>query len=156
MNEHDPIIEKALFRFQIISAYLAANPPRGKRRQLLEQLASKSWMLSSGQIVTVKVETIRYWLRLYRLGGFEALKDKLRSDRGVRAIPQELIDEVCKMKLQVPERSIERIITIMENLQLAPPGLLRRSTLHRALKARGLSKRKLTIPDRQDLDRLCK
>lgn len=153
MDEHDPIIEKALFRFQIISAYLADDPPRGKRRQLLEQLAAKSWMLSSGQIVTVKVETIRYWLRLYRLGGFEALKDKPRSDRGVRAIPQQLLDEACKMKLQVPERSIERLITIMENMQLAPPGLLRRSTLHRALKARGLSKRKLTIPDRQDLER---
>jgi putative transposase len=41
----------------------------------------------------------------------------------------------------------------MENMQLAPPGLLRRSTLHRALQAKGLSKRKLTLPDRRDLDR---
>jgi transposase InsO family protein len=110
-------------------------------------------MLQSGEVITVKAETIRYWLRMYRVGGFEALKDKPRSDRGIRAIPQGLIDQACKLKLQVPERSIERIIAIMENMQLAPPGLLRRSTLHRALKARGLSKRKLTIPDRKDLDR---
>lgn len=153
MDDHDPITQKALFRYQIISGYLAADPARGKRRQILEQLAGKSWMLQSGETATVKAETLRYWLRLYRRGGFEALKDKPRSDQGIRAIPKELIDQACKLKLQVPERSIERIITIMENMQLAPPGLLRRSTLHRALKEKGLSHRKLSIPDRQDLDR---
>jgi putative transposase len=153
MDDHDPITRKALFRYQIISAYLALDPPRGKRRLMLEQLAAKTWMLQSGEVFTVKAETIRYWLRMYRSGGFEALKDKPRSDQGIRAIPQDLIDQACKLKLQVPERSIERIIAIIENIQLAPPGLLRRSTLHRALKARGLSKRKLTIPDRKDLDR---
>ena len=153
MTDHDQITRKALVRFQIISAYLAANPPRGKRRQMLEHLAAKTWFLESGEVVTVKSETIRYWLRMYRLGGFEALKDKPRKDQGIRAIPEDLIEKACKLKHEVPERSIERIITIMENLQMAPPGLLRRSTLHRALKARGLSARKLVIPDNQDLDR---
>ena len=153
MPDHDPITQKALWRFQIISAYLAADPPRGKRRQMLEHLAAKTWMLESGEVVTVKTETIRYWLRIYRLGGFEALKDKPRSDQGVRAIPKEIIECACKLKCEVPERTIDRIITIMENLQMAPPGLLRRSTLHRALQARGLSARKLKIPDDQDLDR---
>ena len=153
MADQDRITQRALLRFQIISAYLAADPPRGKRRQMLEHLAAKTWMLGSGEIITVKAETIRYWLRLYRLGGFEALKDKPRSDQGVRAIPPELIETACKLKLEVPERTVERIITIMESMQLAQPGLVRRSTLHRALQARGLSARKLAIPERQDLDR---
>jgi len=124
MTDHDSITKKALLRFQIISAYLATNPPRGKRRQMLEHLAAKSWFLESGEVITVKPETIRYWLRIYRLGGFEALKDKPRKDRGIRAIPKDLIEKACKLKLEVPERSIERIITIMENMQLAPPGPL--------------------------------
>jgi putative transposase len=153
MHDQDPITQRALFRYQVISGYLAADPCRGKRRLILEKLAGKSWMLPSGEPASVKAETIRYWLRLYRRGGFEALKDKPRSDQGIRAIPEELIEQACKLKLQVPERSIERIIAIMENMQLAPPGLLRRSTLHRALKKKGLSRRKLSIPDRQDLDR---
>jgi len=153
MTDSEPIIQKALFRYQVISGYLAADPPRGKRRLVLEQLAAKTWTLQSGEAAEVKAETIRYWLRLYQRGGFEALKDKPRSDQGVRAIPEQIIECACKLKLQVPERSIERLIAIMENMQLAPPGLLRRSTLHRALKARGLSKRKLTIPTRRDLDR---
>jgi putative transposase len=152
-EDNDPILQKALFRYQVISGYLAADPPRGKRRELLEQLAGRPWMLEGGGIATVKSETIRYWLRIYRVGGFDALKDKPRSDRGIRAIPQDIMDQACKLKLQVPERSIERIIHIMEDMELTPPGLLRKSTLHRALQARGLSKRKLVLPDLKDLDR---
>jgi transposase InsO family protein len=148
----DPVTAKALIRYQIISAYLAADPPRGQRRKLLRQLARRTWITDSGEAVTVKAETIRYWLRRYRRGGFEALKDKPRPRRG-SAIDQDLIQIACQLKREVPERSIERIIVIMEELQMAPPGLIRRSTLHRALKARGLSARSLKIPDKMDLDR---
>ena len=35
MDEQTPIIQKALFRYQVISSYLALNPPRGKRRLIL-------------------------------------------------------------------------------------------------------------------------
>jgi transposase InsO family protein len=153
MTENDRIVQKALLRFKIISAYLAENPPRGQRRKMLEHLSKKEWMLENGQIVKVKPDTIRYWIRLYRNGGFEALKDKPRSDKGCRAIPKEIIETACNLKQEVPERTIDRIIAIMENMQLAPPGLLRRSTLHRALQARGLSQRKLKPPEKRDLDR---
>jgi len=149
----DRITRKALLKYQIVSAFLAQDPPRGKKRELLEHLAAKTWFDESGGTLSVKPETIRYWLRQYRNNGFEALKDKKRADRGIRAIAPELIEKACRLKLEVPERSIERIIAIMENLQMAPPGVLRRSTLHRALKKRGLSTRKLKTPDKKDLDR---
>jgi len=153
MDENDPITQKALWRYQVISAYLAADPPRGERQKMLDQLAAKSWTLASGELLSVKAETIRYWIRRYRNGGFEALKDKVRRGGESRAIPAELIDTACRLKREVPERTIDRLISIMENLQMAPPGLLRRSTLHRALKTRGLSARKLNIADHKDLDR---
>ena len=153
MTENNRILQKALLRFKIISAYLAENPARGQRRAMLEHLSNKTWMLENGEIVRVKADTIRYWIRLYRNGGFEALKDKPRSDNGCRAIPKEIIQTACSLKQQVPERTLDRIITIMENMQLAPPGLVRRSTLHRALQAKGLSQRKLKPPDKRDLDR---
>ncbi|MGD9372930.1 MAG: hypothetical protein PVF14_16015, partial [Desulfobacterales bacterium] len=63
MHEHDPIDEKALWRYQVISAYLAANPPRGERQKMLDYLAAKNWMLASGEVLSVKAETIRYWIR---------------------------------------------------------------------------------------------
>jgi transposase InsO family protein len=153
MDEHDAVTTKALLRYQIISAYLAQDPPRGQRRILLEKLAARSWMLETGEVFRVKAETLRYWLRRYRQGGFEALKDNPRPRGRNQAIPQEVIETACRLKREVPERTIERIIVIMESMQLAPPGLLRRSTLHRALKKRGLSERKLRIADNKDLDR---
>lgn len=153
MTQNDRSEQKALLRFKVISAYLAENPPHGQRRAMLEHLSNKEWMLENGEIVQVKPDTIRYWIRRYRNGGFEALKDKPRSDKGCRAIPKELIETACCLKQQVPERTIDRIIAIMENMQLAPPGVLRRSTLHRALQKRGLSKRKLKLPEKRDLDR---
>jgi transposase InsO family protein len=153
MTENDPIVQKALLRFKVISAYLAENPPHGRRRKMLEHLSQKEWMLENGEIFHVKPDTIRYWIRLYQNGGFEALKDKPRSDQGCRAIPQEFIETACNLKREVPERTIDRIIAIMENMQLAPPGVLRRSTLHRALQKKGLSQRKLKPSQKRDLDR---
>lgn len=40
--DDDPRYKKALERYQVISAYLALDPPRGKRRHLLEELAGKT------------------------------------------------------------------------------------------------------------------
>jgi len=151
--DEDRMDRKALLRYQIISAFLAKDPPRGERYKLLEELAGKQWMLPDGGMVIVQPETIRYWIRLYRAGGFEALKDKPRSDTGVRGITAPLIEEACRLKQEVPERSIEQIITIMEQMGKAAEGLVARSTLHRALKARGLSARRATPAADRDLGR---
>ena len=40
--DDDPSRTKAFERYQVISAYLALDPPRRERRQLLEQLAGKT------------------------------------------------------------------------------------------------------------------
>ena len=151
--DEDRITKKALFRYQIISAFLAADPPRGSRYKLLEQLAAKQWVLEDGRTLIVQPETIRHWIRLYRTGGFEALKDVPRKDTGVRSIPGGLVEEACRLKKEVPERSIEQIITIMERMGKAPEGLLARSTLHRALRARGLSARSRKPPAHSSLGR---
>jgi transposase InsO family protein len=152
--DDERVLKKALLRYQIISPFLAADPPRGQRYKLIEQLASRQWVLEEGSLVSPQPETIRYWLRLYRVGGFEALKDKPRRDAGQpRGLTAQIIAEACRLKQQVPERSIGRVIKILETTGKAPPGMIARSTLHRALKARGLSARKLQAPGDKDLDR---
>jgi transposase InsO family protein len=152
--DDERILKKALLRYQIISPFLAADPPRGQKYKLIEKLASRQWVLEEGTLVSPQPETIRYWLRQYRTGGFEALKDKPRKDAGKpRGIPEEIVAEACRLKQEVSERSIERIIKIMEATGKAPEGLVTRSTLHRVLRARGLSARKLKAPQDKDLDR---
>jgi hypothetical protein len=49
--------EKALLRYQIISAYLAMEPTRGQKGPLLEQLAKKTWAGKHGEPYVVTAET---------------------------------------------------------------------------------------------------
>jgi len=155
MTDHsrDPSEAKALFRYQVISPYLALDPPRGQRGVLLSQLAAKRYVGPDGEPFQVSAETIRKWVARYRARGLEGLRDKPHPLRGIQALTPEQIELVCALRREVPERSLERIIAIAEGMKLVAPGLLRRSTVHRVLQAHGLSARAARTPDTKDLDR---
>jgi len=143
----------ALARYQVISAYLAMEPARGQRGLMLEHLAAKTWIGPHGEPFQVSAETIRSWVRRYRQGGLEALRNKARPKRGHRAMTEAQVEFACRLKREVPERTLDRIIIIMEAMGVAESGQVCRSTLHRRLREEGLGGRALRIPDRQDLDR---
>ncbi len=143
----------ALCRYQIISPYIALDPPRGRRRQVLEELAAKSWTGPDGAPLVVAAETLRSWIRRYRRGGLDGLKDKARVQRGIQVLSAEQVALVIALKREVPERSLDRIIQIAEQTKLVEPGVLRRSTVHRVLRREGISGRPASASDRTDLDR---
>ena len=152
-EHHDPDLDKALCRYEVISAYLALAPGRGQRGPLLRKLAERAWTGPDGKPVRIAAETIRAWVRRYRTTGLVGLRDVPRAVRGPKALTAEQVELACRLKREVPERSLDRIIRILEDMKLAPEGTIRRSTLHRALKGAGLSRRACRVPDRQDLDR---
>jgi putative transposase len=149
----DPRLLAALCRYDVVARYRAHNPQRGQKRKLLEELAQEAWVGPDGEPFAVQPETIRVWVRRYRDGGLEGLKDKARPSRGVRALTEEQQDLVAALKTEVPERSLERIIKVAEELGKVEPGVLRRSTVHRVLQSRGISARAARVPDTHDLDR---
>lgn len=144
----------ALLRFQIVSAYLALEPARGDRGPLLRQLAARAWPGPDGQSLRFAPETIRGWVRRFRKGGLPALEDAPRPRRGEVALPPETVEVLAALKRQVPERTLDMLIHIAEDTGQVQPGLVRRSTLHRALARRGLSGRPKPDRSTQDLDRL--
>jgi transposase InsO family protein len=152
-DDRDLRLTKALRRYEVISGYIAAQPERGQKKKLLEQLAARQWTDERGEPMEVSAETIRSWVRRYRRGGLDGLKDKLRARRGVQRLTAEQAELVCDLKREVPERSLDRIIFIAEGMKLIEPGVLRRSTLHRVLQTQGLSARRCQVPDVKDLDR---
>ena len=77
--DDERVLTKALLRYQIISPILAADPPRGGKYKMIEELASRQWVLEEGKLMSPQPETIRYWLRLYRAGGFEALAQEVEK-----------------------------------------------------------------------------
>ena len=145
--------DKALARYQVISAYIALDPGRGERGALLEKLAEKVWTDTDGQPFQAAAETIRCWVRRYRRDGLAGLADKERPRRGVAAIPPAVVELACQLKREVPERSLDRLLRILEDTEAVEPGVVRRSTLHRALQRAGLSARLARVPDAEDLDR---
>lgn len=149
----DPRLARALSRYEIVGRYLTGKPKRGQKRKLLEELAAETWVAEDGTLFKVSAETIRAWARRYRRSGLQGLMDKERQNRGTRVMTEEQCALVCRLKEEVPERSLDRIIKIAEDMALIEPDLLKRSTVHRVLQAKGLSKRALKTSDKDDLDR---
>ena len=149
----DPM-KRALFRYQLIAPYLTTELRRGQKKAFLDQLAARTWTDERGQPVQIAAETLRSWARRYRNGGLDALLDKARPHRGVQVLSAEVVDLAVRLKQDVPERSLERLIAIAEDTGLVEKGLLRRSTLHRALRQAGVQTRRVKPQtDPQDLDR---
>jgi putative transposase len=153
VKNDDSGLSKALIRYQIISAFLALQPRRGQRQAVLAQLADRTWTGADGQPFQVSAETIRVWVRRYRRDGLGGLEDKARPRRGVTALAPDVVELACQLKAEVPERSLDRLLQILEQMGHVKAGTVRRSTLHRALQRRGMSARKNRVPDSQDLDR---
>lgn len=151
MND-DPQLTKAIARYEVIASYIADPPPRGQRAVRRKMLAERTWVGPDGQSFRVSAETIRVWIRKYRLHGLDGLMDKPRPRRGVQALSEEVIAKAVALKKEVPQRTLDRLIQILEGLRMVEPGSVKRSTLHRVLQARGLS-RSPAVPDSEDLDR---
>ena len=152
-DDDDPRARSALFRYHVISSYLAMDPPRGQREALRKKLAEKVWTGPDGEPVQVQAETIRAWVRRYKRHGLAGLHDKARPRRGIRVLDEAQVELLCRLKKEVPERSLDRLIHIAEETKLVPQDVLRRSTVHRVLQEAGLSKRPTAKTSIKDLDR---
>ena len=151
--DDDPRLSKALARYQVVSAFLAADLTRGQVSLFREQLAKRTWIGPDGQPMVVTAETIRVWVRRYRKRGLDGLFDKERPSTGVQVLTPGMMEIACALKRKVPERTLDTLIRIMEDLGHVEPGVIRRSTLHRALQAEGLSRRPTSKSSTDDLDR---
>ncbi len=146
-------MKKALKRYEIIAPYLHADLVRGQHGPFLKQLAERSWTDESGNLITLSIATLRRWIRQYKRYGLDGLQDSDRAQKGASSLSFEVIEKACMLKREVPERSIQKIIMILEGLHGVPVGTVAKSTLHRVLKSKGLSGRTVRTPDRTDLDR---
>ncbi len=152
-NSSDEATAEAWDRYKVISGYLAMAPPRGERLSLLKKLAKKTWADSHGEPMSPTAETLRTWVRRYQKKGLPGLMDKKRERRGVEVLNVEQCELLCRIKKEVPERSLDAIIRICEDLELFERGVLCRSTVHRVLAEKGLSARPRKAASISDLDR---
>lgn len=126
--------EIAANRLKLITPLLDSTLDKEKLNQLKGELC-----LQTG----LSERTIRRYIQLYEDQGFEGLKPKNAGTGGHSIIPEEVIQEAIALRREVPKRSINDIIKILEWEKVVEPGFLKRSTLQDQLTYRGYSSRQM-------------
>lgn len=132
--------EVALFRHGLIAELARIEPGTKGLYRLLETKAAKDYCIPGSRRTRVAEETLRTWLRLYRRGGFEALKPKPRKDAGdSRALPQEVKDLLVSLKEDNSELSVQLVIKeALASKKVPAHVMLAPTTVHRLLSRAGL------------------
>ena len=141
MNEDDRK-KMAIVRLGVLGPLISARLEHGDKTKLFSEAASRIYEGPDGQEITVKARTVEDWYYAWSHGGLDALAPRLRLDAGTsRAISPEVGDLIVQLKLELPRRSIRRIVKILERDGKVAKGTLKKSTVHRLLKRHGLSGR---------------
>lgn len=145
--------DEALKRFRLISPLLDETLDPAKRQQLRNEIAANSELTT---------RSLYRYEAAYRADGFSGLKPMNREQRRSQALPEnfdELVGEAIQLKREVPTRSVNQIILILEMEGLVAPGVLKRSTMQRYLYKAGFGKKqmkKYTEARRSSNRRFCK
>ena len=117
--------DQALDRYKIISALTDTELDIAKRGELRLKIAENTG---------ISVRTLYRWEKSFAGNGFAGLKPMNREQRRSAKLPdnfEELIAEAIQLKREVPKRSVNQIIYILEGEGLVQPGILKRSTVQR-------------------------
>jgi transposase InsO family protein len=132
MKMNKEIIKAALSRYEIIAPLLTPELEKSEKRRIRHKILEKGG---------ISARTLRRYLAAYRKGGYEGLEPKNRSDTGsLKRIPQEILDRAVELKQELPQRSVRRIIRILEGEGLVKKGKISRSTLSRHLRRMGFGR----------------
>lgn len=122
---------EALRRFQMISPLLDESLDLGKALALRRRIAAEQHL---------SPRTLYRYEKAFREDGFDGLKPAKRVLRAVPQDYQELLQECIQLKREVPLRSVNQIILILEMEGRAAPGVLKRSTVQRHLERAGFGR----------------
>jgi transposase len=147
-RDDDEAIQLALFRYGVIGPLVEPREyAHGERSQLAGEIAERSHYLPGRGPIRVSVRTVYVWLRRYRDGGIEALRPRLRRDRGqLRAVDEAVLDRAVRLRKEGPKRWTSTVLDIMKREgTLDGKPVPHRATLDRHLRERGASRRQLRV-----------
>lgn len=131
----------ALFRLSVLGPLAAREVlARGELKRLLRELASRTYVEPSGKSVRLAEKTVESWYYAWRHDGIQALEPSPRVDRGHSKIDLEVQTALLAAKREKPRRSLNTLVDLMERQGRVAQGSLPRSSVHRLLKAHGLSR----------------
>ncbi|MBE5833979.1 MAG: transposase family protein [Butyrivibrio sp.] len=130
---------EALERFRLISPLLDPEMDNSKRIQMRNNIAAQN---------EISTRTLYRYESSFRDNEFAGLKPVPKSGVHSHKLPENfdnLVKEAIQLRLEVPGRSVDQIITILELEGKAPLGVLKRSTLQRHMYKQGFGTKHLKV-----------
>ena len=131
--------QQAFERYALIAPLLDETIDSARRSQLRKELALKA---------ELSERTLYRYEAAYHEKGFAGLKP-VACERSLSSkLPgnyAEIVNQAIQLKKEVPKRSVEQIIFILEQENWAPSGTLKRSTLERYLYKAGFGVRQMQM-----------
>lgn len=134
----------AFFRYTVILPLLEAKP--GTIRKTATEISQKVYNDPvNRKTVTFGERTIFTYYANYRNHGFEGLKPKEKSNKGKHpSIPQDIIKEILNLKEELPTRSAQKIVIMLELAKKIDKDFLKVRTINRILSFYGYTRESLS------------
>lgn len=126
-------------RFMMITPLLEESLDESARIALKKKISAEN---------DISYRTITRYLQAYKDEGFEGLKPKTSYKRTSSTLPEhfsEIVDQAIILRREVPSRSVNDIIKILELEGMIKAGTIHRSTLQRHLQAAGFGQRQVKL-----------
>lgn len=136
--------EIAAFRFGLIAPIVQRQLQPGERYALLKETAKQRYTIPGSEKETISVRSLERYLQAYEKEGFEGLKPRVREKRGsLRDQDPEILKRAIELRKELPSRSVEQVIRILEMEGTVPIGVIKPRTLSRYFQEMGWSKKDL-------------
>ena len=134
----------ATFRFGLIAQIVQRQLQPGERYALLREIAKQRYTIPFSERSTVSVRSLERYIQAYEEEGFEGLKPQVREKKGtLQNQDPEILDRAIELRKELPSRSVEQVIRILELEGKVPMGVLKPRTLSRYFQEKGWSKKEL-------------
>lgn len=134
----------ANFRYGLIAAAVTRELTVRQQGVLLRQVADQSYQAPWGTNWRPHLRTLQRFVVAYRTGGWQALLPSPRSDRGrPRVLTAEILAQAVALRREVPTRSVQQVIEILELSGAVKEGGIHRSTLRDHLERCGAGRREM-------------
>jgi len=152
VSDDERRLQVALFRYGLIAELVQLVPGTPGIYRLMAEKADREYRIPYSSRTRVAMDTIRDWVGLYRVGGFDALLPKPRSDAGrPRVLPDALVETLLAIKEQHRAYSVRQVIKEAHARGQVPEGIaLPPSSIHRLFSRHGLMLPKPEDPSDND------
>ena len=131
--------QEALHRFQMISPLLQTGLDDAKRLQLRRTIADEN---------NVSVRTLYRYEKAFTEKQFAGPRPADREKHRSQSLPEDfeyLLEQEIQLRKEVPERSVAKIIYILEAEGLVAPGVLKRLTLEQHIYKAGYGQKQMQM-----------